>query len=120
MYFLYPNITQSAKREIVPLPLSKALPFFSDSSVPVHTDLTNRTIRANCSAVNLTVNDIVIIIDIDTPENFCADKLKRYVMLKGNADPDYFSDIFIVCKYTVLHYVIDSLISTNLRTEHPV
>lgn len=62
--------------DIVPLSLPEALPDYSDSSLPVHTDLTNRTIRAHCSTVKLTINDIVIEVGIDTPEDFLCRLIK--------------------------------------------
>lgn len=62
--------------DIVPLSLPEALPDCSDSSLPVHTDLTNRTIRANCSTVKLTVNDISLEVGIDTPEDFLCRLIK--------------------------------------------
>ena len=75
-HILKEQVADQLLPDIVPLSLPEALPSFSDNSVPVHTDLTNRTIRANCSTVKLTVNDIVIEVSIDTPENFLCRLIK--------------------------------------------
>lgn len=75
-HILKEQVADQLLPDIVPLSLPEALPSCSDNSVPVHTDLTNRTIRANCSTVNLTVNDIVIEVSIDTPEDFLCRLIK--------------------------------------------
>ena len=75
-HILKEQVADQLLPDIVPLSLPEALPSCSDNSVPVHTDLTNRTIRANCSTVKLTVNDIVIEVSIDTPEDFLCRLIK--------------------------------------------
>lgn len=75
-HILKEQVVDQLLPDIVPLSLPEALPSCSDNSVPVHTDLTNRTIRANCSTVKLTVNDIVIEVSIDTPEDFLCRLIK--------------------------------------------
>lgn len=75
-HILKEQVADQLLPDIVPLSLPEALPSCSDNSVPVHTDLTNRTIRANCSTVKRTVNDIVIEVSIDTPEDFLCRLIK--------------------------------------------
>ena len=75
-HILKEQVADQLLPDIVPLSLPEALPSCSDNSVPVHTDLKNRTIRANCSIVKLTANDIVIKVGIDTPEDFLCRLIK--------------------------------------------
>ena len=75
-HILKEQVADQLLPDIVPLSLPEALPSCSDNSVPIHTDLTNRTIRANCSTVKRTVNDIVIEVSIDTPEDFLCRLIK--------------------------------------------
>lgn len=75
-HILKEQVADQLLPDIVPLSLSEALPACSDNSVPVPAGLTNRTIRANCSTVKLTVNDIVVEVGIDTPEDFLCRLIK--------------------------------------------
>ena len=75
-HILKEQVADQLLPDIVPLSLPESLPACSDSSLPVHADLTNRTIRANCSTVKLTVNDIVIEAGIDIPEDFLCRLIK--------------------------------------------
>ena len=75
-HILKEQVADQLLPDIVPLSLPESLPACSDNSLPVHADLTNRTIRANCSTVKLTVNDIVIEVGIDIPEDFLCRLIK--------------------------------------------
>ena len=75
-HILKEQVADQLVPDIVPRSLPESLPACSDRSLPVRADLTNRTIRANCSTVKLTINDIVIEVGIDIPEDFLCRLIK--------------------------------------------
>ena len=56
----------------------------------------------------LTVNGVSIEIDASVPEAFLRTLIQAGAMLR-DADPNYFTGIYIVCGYTDLRFGIDSL-----------